>query len=164
MSTAKTKSKQNPLTLQVQTTVFKSSASAEKDEVPRTAPEIMSLPEKSMLCMMVDAAPELPYPLKPLQMAYGPDEQVYDIPEDAKPGILHDLYPFCPAPAPDSEVFDLHEQKVFRFRDAQVIRHNGRNLVVSPFYSHSGGMVVDFMPPDYAESEGTTTCIQKITE
>ena len=156
-----TATKQKPVTIQVQTTVFKSSASAEKDEVPRSAPEIMSLPEKSMLCMMVDAAPELPYPLKPLKMAYGPDEQVYDIPEDAKPGILDDLYPFCPAPSPDSEVFDLHEQRLFKFRDAQVIRHNGRNLVVSPFYSHSGGMVVDFMPPECATG-GSQTCAQAI--
>ena len=148
-----TATKQNPVTLQVQTTVFKSSASAEQDEVPRTAPEIMSLPEKSMLCMMVDAAPELPYPLKPLQMAYGPDEQVYDIPEDAKPGILDDLYPFCPAPRPDSEIFDLHEQRLFHFRDALVIRYKGRNLIVSPFYQKSGGMAVDFLPPECAESE-----------
>ncbi len=159
-----TATKKKPVTLQVQTTVFKSSASAEQDEVPRTAPEIMSLPEKSMLCMMVDAAPELPYPLKPLQMAYGPDEQVYDIPEDAKPGILDDLYPFCPAPRPDSEVFDLHEQKCFVFRDAQVIRYNGRNLIVSPYYARSGGMAVDFLPAECADSEGTTTCIQTAKE
>ncbi len=155
-----TATKKKPVTIQVQTTVFKSSASAEKDEAPRTRPEVMSVGEKQMLCMMVDAAPELPYPLKPLKMAYGPDEEVYDIPEDAKPGILDDLYPFCPAPAPDSEVFDLHEQRLFKFRDAQVIRHNGRNLVVSPFYSHSGGMVVDFMPPECAEAEEQTAAME----
>jgi len=156
-----TATKQKPVTIQVQTTVFKSSASAEKDEVPRSAPEIMSLPEKSMLCMMVDAAPELPYPLKPLKMAYGPDELVYDIPEDAKPGILDDLYPFCPAPAPDSEVFDLHEQKVFKFREAQVIRYNGRNLIVSPYYAHSGGMTVDFLPAE-GTTGGSQSCVQTI--
>ena len=66
---------------------------------------------------------------------------------------------FFPAPAPDSEVFDLHEQRLFKFREAQVIRHNGRNLIVSPFYQKSGGMAVDFMPPETADSKGTT-CIQ----
>ena len=120
----------------------------------------MSIGEKQMLCMMVAEAAPLPYPLKPLKMAYGPDEEVYDIPEDAKPGILDDLYPFCPAPRPDSEVFDLHEQKCFVFRDAQVIRHNGRNLIVSPFYSHSGGMAVDFLPPECAEAEEQTAAME----
>ena len=143
-----TATKQKPVTIQVQTTVFKSSASAEKDEAPRPRPEVMSIGEKQMLCMMVDAGPELPYPLKPLKMAYGPDELVYDLPEEAKPGILHDLYPFCPCPALDDLRFDIHEQKCFVFRDAQVIRHKGRNLIVSPFYAHSGGMAVDFMPPE----------------
>ena len=119
----------------------------------------MSEPEKQMLCIIVKESEPLPYPLKPLKMAYGPDEQVYDIPEDARPGILHDLYPFCPAPRPDSEIFDLHEQRLFKFRDAQVIRHNGRNLIVSPFYQKSGGMAVDFLPPECAASEGTT-CFQ----
>ena len=152
--------KKKPVTFQIQTTVIKPSASAEQDEAPRTRPEVMSIGEKQMLCMMVDAAPELPYPLKPLKMAYGPDEEVYDIPEDAKPGILDDLYPFCPCPAPDSEVFDLHEQRLFKFRDAQVIRHNGRNLVVSPFYAHSGGMVVDFLPPECAEAEEQTAAMK----
>ena len=157
--------KKKPVTIQVQTTVIKSpAASAEKDEAPRTRPEVMSIGEKQILCMMVSEAPELPYPLKPLKMAYGPDEEVYDIPEDAKPGILDDLYPFCPAPSPDSEVFDLHEQKCFVFRDAQVIRHNGRNLVVSPFYSHSGGMAVDFMPPEYADSEGPCVSSQEVAQ
>ena len=157
-----TATKKKPVTFQVQTTILKSkpAASAEQDEAPRTAPAVMSLPEKQMLCMMVAEAPELPYPLKPLKMAYGPDEEVYDIPEDARPGILDDLYPFCPAPSPDSEVFDLHEQKCFVFRDAQVIRHNGRNLVVSPFYSHSGGMVVDFLPPECAEREEQSAAME----
>ena len=153
--------KKKPVTIQVQTTVFKSSAAAEQDEAPRPSPEVMSLPEKSMLCMMVAEAAPLPYPLKPLKMASGPAEEVYEIPENAKPDILADLYPFCPCPAPDSEVFDLHEQKLFKFRDALVIRYNGRNLIVSPFYSHSGGMVVDFMPPECATG-GSQTCAQAI--
>ena len=62
----------------------------------------MSEPEKQMLCIIVKESEPLPYPLKPLKMAYGPDEEVYDIPEDARPGILHDLYPFCP-PAPSGQ-------------------------------------------------------------
>ena len=121
----------------------------------------MSEPEKQMLCIIVKESEPLPYPLKPLKMAYGPDEQVYDIPEEDKSKVFEEVYPFQPCPALDDERFDLHEQKVFKFREAQVIRHNGRNLVVSPFYSHSGGMVVDFMPPECATG-GSQTCAQAI--
>ena len=161
MTTDKTKSKKKAVTFQVQTTILKTkpTASAEKDETPRNTAAEMSVPEKAMLCMMVDEAPELPYPRKPLTMAYGPDEEVYDIPEDAKSQVLDDLYPFCPAPLPDSQIFDLHEQKLFVFREAQVIRHKNRNLIVSPFYAHSGGMAVDFLPPECAEAEDKS-CVQ----
>ena len=162
MTTAKTKSKQKPVTI-VQTTVIKPSASAETDEAPRTSPEVMSVGEKQMLCMMVDAAPELPYPLKPLKMAYGPDEQVYDIPEEDKSKVFEEVWPFQPCPALDDERFDLHEQRLFKFRDAQVIRYNGRNLIVSPYYAHSGGMAVDFMPAECATGE-SQTCAQTIKE
>ena len=85
----------------------------------------------------------------------------YDIPEEAKATVFPEVYPFQPCPALDDERFDLHEQKLFKFRDAQVIRHNGRNLIVSPFYSHSGGMVVDFMPPECATG-GSQSCIQPV--
>ena len=121
----------------------------------------MSEPEKRMLCIIVKESGPLPYPLKPLKMAFGPDEQVYDIPEEDKAKVFEELWPFAPCPALDDLRFDLHEQKVFKFREAQVIRHNGRNLVVSPFYSRSGGMAVDFLPPECADGE-SQTCVQAI--
>ena len=86
----------------------------------------MSEPEKQMLCIIVKESEPLPYPLKPLKMASGPDEQVYDIPEDAKAKVFEEVWPFHGCPALDELRFDLHEQKVFKFREAQVIRHKGR--------------------------------------
>lgn len=140
----------NPaVTLQVRTAVLKGAPTApsDRDGVPCRSGE-MSLPEKSMLCMIVAPSEPLPYPVRPLKMAHGPDEEAYDIPEAERPGLLADLYPFRPAPDPEAVLFDIHEQKSFVFRDALVIRHRNRNLVVSPYYAHSGGMAVDFMPPD----------------
>ena len=132
-------------------------ASAVQKDGPEGEPHVradeMSGPEKQMLCIIVNESDPLPYPLKPLKMAYGPDEQVYDIPEEVKAAVFGEVWPFHGCPALDDLRFDLHEQKVFKFRDAQVIRHNGRNLIVSPYYAHSGGMTVDFMPPEVADSE-----------
>ena len=135
--------------------------SSPETEKPRqyAQTEEMSEPEKEMLCIIVKESEPLPYPLKPLKMAYGPDEQVYDIPEEDKATVFPEVYPFQPCPALDDLRLDLHEQKVFKFREAQVIRYNGRNLIVSPFYQKSGGMAVDFLPPECAASEGTT-CFQ----
>ena len=123
----------------------------------------MSEPEKQMLCIIVKESEPLPYPLKPLKMASGPDEEVYDIPEEDKSKVFEEVYPFQPCPALDDLRLDLHEQKVFKFRDAQVIRYKGRNLIVSPYYAHSGGMAVDFLPAECAESEDKT-CIQTSKE
>ena len=124
----------------------------------------MSEPEKQMLCIVVEESEPLPYPLKPLKMDSGPAEEVYDIPEEDKAKVFEEVWPFQPCPTLDDERFDLHEQKVFKFRDAQVIRYKGRNLIVSPYYAHSGGMAVDFMPAECAESKGTSTCIQTAKE
>ena len=121
----------------------------------------MSEPEKQMLCMIVKESEPLPYPLKPLKMAYGADEEVYDIPDEDKANVFPELWPFKPCPALDDERFDIHEQKCFVFRDAQITRYKGRNLIVSPFYQRSGGMAVDFMPPECATG-GSQTCAQAI--
>lgn len=48
-------------------------------------------------------------------------------------------------PGIDDVMFDLHEKKEFKVRDFIVIRWHGGNLVASPYFAHSGGMVVDFV-------------------
>ncbi len=127
-------------------------ASAVKNDAPEVETHAqateMSLPEKQMLCLIVAESDPLPYPLNPLRMAAGPDEQVYDIPEEAKAAVFGEVWPFHGCPALEDERFDIHENKVFVFRDAQIIRYKGRNLMVSPYYAQSGGMAVDFLPPE----------------
>ena len=120
----------------------------------------MSRPEKQMLCIIVKESEPLPYPLKPLKMAHGPDEQVYDIPDEDKAAVFGEVWPFHGCPALDDLRLDLHEQRLFKFREAQVIRYDGRNLIVSPFYAHSGGMAVDFLPPECAEAEEQTAAME----
>ena len=130
---------------------------------PSATEEEMSVPEKSILCSIVRESDELPYPLKPLEMAFGPAERVYDIPEEAKADVLRDVWPFTECPAMDDERYDLHESKYFRFREAQVIRYKGRNLMVSPYYAHSGGMAVDFLTREAVE-DTDSPCIMTTRE
>lgn len=111
-------------------------------------PGIMSGPEKDMLCLLQDEEAPLPFPLHPLKMAYGPDEQEYEIPPEERETVLSQLYPFQPCPKLEEKRLDIHEQKEFVIQDFRVIRERNRNLLVSPYYPHSGGMVVDWMPID----------------
>ena len=123
----------------------------------------MSLPEKNILCAVVGEADPLPYPLVPMRTAGGFDEQAYDIPDEAKAEVFRDVWPFMACPGMDDEQFDLHESKYFRFREAQVIRYKDRNLMVSPYYAHSGGMAVDFLTREALEDTGEPT-IMKVKE
>ena len=66
----------------------------------------------------------------------------------SKAAVFREVWPFYGCPALEDERFDIHENKVFVFRDAQIIRYKGRNLMVSPYYAQSGGMAVDFLPPE----------------
>ena len=45
-------------------------------------------------------------------------------------------------------MLDIHENKTFVVRDFRVLRWKERNLLVSPFYPQSGGMVVDWVEED----------------
>ena len=108
-------------------------------------PKEMSLHEKDILCMMFGESCKLDYPLKPLKMAYGKPEQVYEIPEEDKEKVLNDLWPFSDRPAMDETLYDIHEDALFVFKDAQVIRCRGRNMIVSPYFKKTGGMLVDFV-------------------
>ena len=115
------------------------------DLPPGERPTGMSVPEKTLLCHLMKPAPALPYPLVPLKMFEGPDALEYQIPEAERAKVLEEVYPFIGCPKMDDTLFDLHEQKRFPVRDYRLIRECGRNFIVSPYYPHSGGMVVDWM-------------------
>ena len=95
---------------------------------------------------------KLPYPTQPLKVRGGMVEE-YIIPNVKKAEILEALYIFAPVPSLDEEMFDLHEGKKFRVRDFRVTWEHGLNFLVSPYYPSSGGTVIDWMPPDFADME-----------
>lgn len=114
----------------------------------------MSIPEKSMMRIIVNPSEPLPYKLKKLEMPEGySDELEYEIPEDKKEEVLKKLYPFMGCPELDEVRFDLHSQSCFVVKDYRVIRWDNRNLLVAPDYDKTGGMVCDWIVPDGPEMQ-----------
>ena len=118
-------------------------------------PYEMSLQEKAICLALTGRKPELPYPLKEIKCADGTVQRVYDIPDADKAKVLADLYPFADGPGIDDELFDLHERKTFKVRDFLVIRWCGGNLLASPYFPRTGGMLGDWIDPAKAEVKGT---------
>ena len=122
--------------------------------------EEMSFPEKMLMFTVTGPQPRLPYPLRKLETAWGKPEMEYVIPDGEKQEVLKRLYLFDGCPAFDAVMYDLHEQKMFNVRDFRVIRWNGANLLASPYFPNSGGMLVDWAEPSEQES---TTIVNVIT-
>ncbi len=49
--------------------------------------------------------------------------------------------------------FDLHARQRFIVREFKVVREQGMNLLVSPYYYQAGGSVIDWLPVDLEEAE-----------
>ena len=120
----------------------------------------MSIQEKTICLAITGRQPELPYPLKDVECADGTVQRVYDIPDADKAKVLADLYPFADGPGIDDELFDLHERKTFKVRDFLVIRWCEGNLLASPYFPQSGGMLVDWVTLEKAEIKGTVVDVK----
>ena len=114
----------------------------------------MSLQEKVICLALTGRQAELPYPLKDVECTDGTVQRVYDIPDADKAKVLADLYPFADGPGIDDTIFDLHERKTFKVRDFLVIRWGEGNLIASPYFPRSGGMLVDWVTPEQARARG----------
>ncbi len=94
----------------------------------------------------------LPFPTRPLKVLGGTIEE-YVIPEGNKQEVLNQMYISDPVPSLEEQRFDLHEGKLFTVRDFRVVREDGKNFLVSPYYPNSGGSVIDWMPADWADDD-----------
>ena len=117
-------------------------------------PHEMSLQEKAICLALTGRQPVLPYPLKEVECADGTVQRVYEIPDADKAKVLADLYPFADGPGIDDTLFDLHERKTFKVRDFLVIRWGEGNLIASPCFPRSGGMLVDWVTQEQADARG----------
>jgi hypothetical protein len=105
------------------------------------------------------AMPRLSYPTRWISAPKGKVEE-YIIPDADKPAVLDLLYIFDPVPEMSDTMFDLHEEKTFRVGDFRVVRFSGIDMLASPYFPRSGGIVTDWMPPDIRPGETITRKIR----
>jgi len=98
----------------------------------------------------------LPYATKPIYFPDGTSVEEFIIPEEDKELVLEDLFPFSPIPKLTDEIYDVHADKSFIVKDFRVTWEHGMNYLVSPYYSESGGTVIDWMgKDDWVDDEGS---------
>ena len=78
----------------------------------------------------------------------GTELRIYEILDADKAKVMADLYPLSGAPFIDDTLYDIHERKEFKVRDFLVIRWGESNLLASPYFPRTGGMLVDWLKPD----------------
>ena len=109
--------------------------------------------ERDMITQIMGLLPKLEFATHRRRKSDGVMVDVYDIPSDRKAELLDELYPFAPSPSMDDTMFDLHEGRSFKVSDFIVVREDNSNFAVSPYYLHSGGTILDWIPLDRMESD-----------
>ena len=101
--------------------------------------------EFTMMDMLGPSTEFLPFELKKVSSPDGKEVECYVIPDEQKGKVLKELYPFAGVPSLDARLYDLHQQETFTVRDYLVIRKDGKNYLVSPYFPETGGTVLDWM-------------------
>ncbi len=109
--------------------------------------------ERDMITQIMGLLPKMEFKTHRRRKSDGVMVDVYDIPDSKKEEILDDLYPFAPSPSMDDTLFDLHEGRSFKVSDFIVVREDNSNFAVSPYYLHSGGTILDWIPMDRMEQD-----------
>ena len=104
--------------------------------------------ERDMITQIMGLLPKLEFTTHRRRKSDGVMVDVYDIPDDRKAELLDELYPFAPYPSMDDTLFNLHEGRSFKVSDFMVVREDNSNFAVSPYYLHSGGTILDWLPLD----------------
>ena len=107
--------------------------------------------ERDMITQIMGLLPKLEFATHRRRKSDGVMVDVYDIPDSKKAELLEELYPFAPSPSMDDTLFDLHEGRSFKVSDFTVVREDNSNFAVSPYYLHSGGTILDWIPMDRME-------------
>ena len=104
--------------------------------------------ERDLITKTMGLLPKLEFETHRRRKSDGVMVEVYDIPDSKKADILAELYPFGQSPSMDDTLFDLHEGRSFKVSDFIVVREDNSNFAVSPYYLHSGGTILDWIPLD----------------
>ena len=139
----KQKKKKQPL---IAVTVGKPKKDESEDEkgrkhVPRGR---LGYEERQMMLAITGPQPPLNFPTHLLAMSDGTFTQEYEIPAEEREAVFQKLYLFDSPPPMEKYVMDIHEGKKFKVKRFRVIREDGGNFIVSPFYPISGGTLLDW--------------------
>ena len=100
--------------------------------------------ERQMMLAITGPQPPLNFPTHLLAMSDGTFTQEYEIPAEEREAVFQKLYLFDSPPPMEKYVMDIHEGKKFKVKRFRVIREDGGNFIVSPFYPISGGTLLDW--------------------
>ena len=137
---------------------------------PSTREKCVSRPdlggrERTLLRSLEGERDRLEYPTRTAVKGDGKTIEIYEIPSDRRIDELRSLNKLIQRPGrereaafeilpdPDTVLFDIHEGRWFRLGDAMVIREDDSNFAVSPYYLHSGGTILDWIPLDRLEPD-----------
>lgn len=100
--------------------------------------------EKFVLCEVISKEKKLPFDLEPVTCANGAVEYMYK----NDPGFVRAAVMACKETKllfDMKEIYDIHSKQVVTIEQLRILRYKGRNIVVSPYYTKSGGMLVDLI-------------------
>ena len=110
--------------------------------------------ERQMMLTVTGPQEPLDYPTHLLALSDGTFTKEYEIPEEDREKVFRKLYLFDSPPTMDTDMMDIHEGKKFKVRDFRVIREDGGNFIVSPFYPVSGGTLLDWVQCSAVQHDG----------
>ena len=110
--------------------------------------------ERQMMLAVTGPQPPLNYPTHLLAMSDGTFTKEYEIPAEEREEVFRQLYLFDTPPSMDTVMTDIHEGKKFKVKRFRVIREDGGNFIVSPYYPISGGTLLDWAECGHVKQDG----------
>ncbi|MBO4527448.1 MAG: hypothetical protein IKS92_08620 [Victivallales bacterium] len=118
--------------------------------------------ERQMMLTVTGPQEPLDYPTHLLALSDGTFTKEYEIPEEDREKVFRKLYLFDSPPSMDTDMMDIHEGKKFKVKDFRVIREDGGNFIVSPFYPASGGTLLDWVQCSAVQKDESVVVVANV--
>ena len=118
--------------------------------------------ERQMMLTVTGPQDPLDYPTHLLALSDGTFTKEYEIPEEDREKVFRKLYLFDSPPPMDTDMMDIHEGKKFKVKEFRVIREDGGNFIVSPFYPASGGTLLDWVQCNAVQKDESVVVVANV--
>ena len=118
--------------------------------------------ERQMMLTVTGPQEPLDYPTHLLALSDGTFTKEYEIPEEDREKVFRKLYLFDSPPSMDTDMMDIHEGKKFKVKDFRVIREDGGNFIVSPFYPASGDTLLDWVQCSAVQKDESVVVVANV--